>query len=95
MDKEEYTMVSQLLQYTKAVQLLLEWSKQCDFGFDNFRDDEIINWEEFEKETENMDYTESMIYYANKYLNMSDDPTSTRVKDMDVSDFIVQKPMEE
>jgi hypothetical protein len=44
------------------------------------------------EETENMNYTESMIYYANKYMFMSDDPTSTRVKDMDISEFIVQKP---
>ncbi len=51
---------------------LIEWIKECDFGFDNFVNDyeEDINMteEEFDKETENMSYTESMIHYAKLYI---------------------------
>ena len=58
-----------LREENKALRLLLNWAEECDWGFDNFRDDDVINWEEFEKETEDMDYIESMIFYAKKYLD--------------------------
>lgn len=52
----------------EALRLLLNWAEECDWGFDNFRDDDVVNWEEFEKESENLDYIESMIKYAEMYL---------------------------
>ena len=60
-----------LREENKALRLLLNWAEECDWGFDNFRDDDVIDWEEFEKETEDMDYIESMIFYAKKYLEMN------------------------
>lgn len=61
-----YEEIQQLKQKNKALHTLVEWAEQCGFGFDNFTDD-TINWEEFEKESKNMDYIESMIHYAKKY----------------------------
>lgn len=58
-----------LREENKALRLLLNWAEECDWGFDNFRDDDVIDWEEFEEESEDMDYIESMIYYAKKYLD--------------------------
>ena len=57
---------AQLKEENQALHTLVEWAEQCGFGFDNFTDD-VINWEEFEKESKNMDYIESMIHYAKKY----------------------------
>ncbi len=88
MNKEEYEMVSRLLQYTKALKLLVEWSEQCGFGLDNIRDDEIVDWDKWEKLTENMGYMEGMIYYANMYLQESDEPIVSRIRDADVDEFI-------
>lgn len=53
----------------KALLTLINWAVECDFGFDNFANDEYVNWEEFEKESNDMNYIESMIYYAKKYNN--------------------------
>lgn len=88
MNKEEYEMVSRLLQYTKALKLLVEWSEQCGFGLDNIRDDEIVDWDKWEKLTEDMGYMEGMIYYANMYLHESDEPIVRRIRDADVDEFI-------
>ena len=52
----------------EALRLLLNWAKECDWGFDNFRNDDVVNWEEFEKVSENLNYIESMIKYAEMYL---------------------------
>lgn len=56
----------------KALLTLINWAVECDFGFDNFVDDEYVNWEEFEKESNDMNYIESMIYYAKKYNKMQE-----------------------
>ena len=60
--------IEQLNKKNKALLLLLNWAEECDWGFDNFRDDDVVNWEEFEKVSENSDYIESMIKYAEMYL---------------------------
>jgi hypothetical protein len=52
----------------KALRLLLNWAEECDFGFDQFVNNDIVDWEEFEEESKDMNYIESMIYYAKKYL---------------------------
>lgn len=62
-------------QRLEALELLLGWAIQCDFGLDNVAvdycgkwDDSIISYEEFEERTKNMNYTESMIEYAKIYI---------------------------
>jgi len=52
----------------EALMLLLNWAEECDWGFDNFRSDDVVDWNEFEKESENLGYIESMIKYAEIYL---------------------------
>lgn len=94
MNKEEYKMMSELLQYAKSCRLVIEWAEQCDFGFDNIATDysgdwneEIISEKQFNEETKDMDYTESLIYYANIYMNKSDEPYVKRIKDRDVDEL--------
>ena len=60
--------IEQLNKKNKALLLLLNWAEECDWGFDNFRDDDVIDWDNFEKETEDLDYIESMVKYAEMYL---------------------------
>lgn len=59
-------MVS-LKEESEALLTLLNWAEECDFGFDNFRNDDVVNWKEFDKETKDSGYIESMIIYAKKY----------------------------
>lgn len=60
--------IEQLNKKNKALLLLLNWAEECDWGFDNFRDDDVVNWDNFEKEAENLNYIESMVKYAEMYL---------------------------
>lgn len=48
----------------KALMLLLNWAEECDFGYDNFPEE----YERYEKDIEDMDYIEGMIYIAEKVL---------------------------
>lgn len=56
----------------KALMLLLEWMTECNFGLENIFNEDDINMtkEQFEKVTENMEYNESLIYYAELYLQI-------------------------
>lgn len=65
--------IEQLNKKNKALLLLLNWAEECDWGFDNFRDDDVIDWDNFEKEAENLDYIESMVKYAEMYLESKGD----------------------
>lgn len=99
MNKEEYNDFLELLRYTKALKLLLEWAKQCDFGLDNIAydlmgtewNDEIITEKEFMEQTKNRTYTESMIYYADIYLHKSDEPLCQRIQDADIDQFKIKQ----
>ena len=71
-DKELTDYFKELHNENKALRLLLNWAEECDWGFDNFRDDDVVDWQQFEEESENMGYVESMIYYARKYLEMNE-----------------------
>ena len=51
----------------RALRLLLKWAEECGFGFDNFIDD-TIDWKKFKKETKDMNYLDSMIYYAERWI---------------------------
>jgi len=72
LSKELTDYFKELYKENKALRLLVNWAEECDWGFDNFRDDDVVDWEQFEKESEDMGYIESMIYYAKKYLEMSE-----------------------
>ena len=61
-----------LLEENKALLTIINWAVECGFGFDNFVNDEYVNWKEFEKESSDMGYIESMIYYAKKYNEMQE-----------------------
>lgn len=66
--KDEYEM---LKKENQALRLLLQWAIECDFGFDNFVvDDDCIDISspEWENETKNMSYLDTMVLYAKKYL---------------------------
>ena len=56
-----------LKEENQSLLTLVNWFEECGMGFDNIAQDDIINWEKFKEETENMGYIESMIYYAKKY----------------------------
>lgn len=58
---------ARLKEENQALLTLVNWFEECGMGFDNIAQDDIINWEKFEEETEDMGYIESMIYYAKKY----------------------------
>lgn len=70
--KKMQEQLSQLQQENEAMKQLIEWIEECDFGFDNFvndfEEDIKMTEEEFDKETENMSYIESMIHYAKLYI---------------------------
>ena len=51
----------------RALRLLLKWAEECGFGFDNFIDD-TFDWKKFKKETKDMNYLDSMIYYAERWI---------------------------
>lgn len=58
---------ARLKEENQALLTLVNWFEECGMGFDNIAQNDIINWEKFEEETEDMGYVESMIYYAKKY----------------------------
>ena len=61
-------ILKELEKENKALRLLLNWAEECGFGFDNFADDDVVDYEQFEKEYKDLDYIESMIKYAEIYL---------------------------
>ena len=86
MDKEEYKLISELQQYAKACRLVVEWAVQCGFGFDNI-DDDVIDNDRFERGSDGMNYTESLIYYANMRLEDPSTQYEIRIKDRDICDL--------
>ena len=71
-NKEKQDKLNKVEEKNKALMLLLEWMTECDFGLDNIFNEEDINMteEQFEKATKNMEYNESLIYYAELYLQI-------------------------
>lgn len=47
-----------------ALELLLDWAIECDFGYDNIPDE----YEEYKDEIADMDYKEGLIYIAEKKI---------------------------
>ena len=48
----------------KALQLLVEWAEECDFGFDQFYDE----YERYKDEIKDMKYIDGMIHVAKRTL---------------------------
>lgn len=48
-----------------ALNLLIDWAIQCDFGYDNFPEE----YEKYADEIEDLGYKEGMIYIARKEVN--------------------------
>ena len=48
----------------KALRLLVEWATECDFGFDQFRDE----YERYKDEIKDMKYIDGMIHVAKRTL---------------------------
>lgn len=46
----------------KALRLLLDWAIECGFGYDNIPEE----YEKYEHEIEDMNYTEGLIYIAER-----------------------------
>lgn len=77
LSKEESNLlldyITNLQKENKALRLLLNWAKECDWGFDNFSDDDVVDWEKFEEVSKDLDYIDSMIKYAEMYLENKGD----------------------
>lgn len=52
----------------KALELLLDWAIQCDFGYDNIPEE----YEKYKDEIKDMDYTEGLIYIAEREIEDQD-----------------------
>lgn len=48
----------------KALRLLLEWATECDFGYDQFRDE----YERYKDEIQDMSYIDGMVHVAKRTL---------------------------
>ena len=46
--------------YKKALNLYVNWTEECDIGYDNFPDE----YEKYEEDVEKMDYIEGLEYIA-------------------------------
>lgn len=53
----------------KALELLLEWAIECDFGYDSIPDE----YERYKHEIRDMEYTEGLIYIAEKEMQRGDE----------------------
>lgn len=48
----------------KALELLLDWAIECDFGYDSIPDE----YEQYKDEVADMDYKEGLIYIAERKI---------------------------
>lgn len=49
----------------KALELLLDWAIECDFGFDNIPEE----YEKYKDDIKDMGYKEGLIYIAEREVN--------------------------
>ena len=64
--------IKELKQENKALRQLLEWAEECDFGFDQIAADDDFNFDKFYKETQDMNYIDKLIYYAERWLEQNE-----------------------
>ena len=62
---EAFELAIKALEENAALNLLIDWAIQCDFGYDNFPEE----YEKYADEIENLGYKEGMIYIARKEVN--------------------------
>ncbi len=62
---EAFALAIKALEENAALNLLVDWAIQCDFGYDNFPEE----YEKYKDEIENLGYKEGMIYIARKEVN--------------------------
>lgn len=62
---EAFGLAIKALEENAALNLLIDWAIQCDFGYDNFPEE----YEKYKDEIENLGYKEGMIYIARKEVN--------------------------
>lgn len=62
---EAFELAIKALEENAALNLLIDWAIQCDFGYDNFPEE----YEKYKDEIENLGYKEGMIYIARKEVN--------------------------
>ena len=60
--------VHKLEKENKALRKLLEWAEECDFTFDQIWDDDFLDEDKFLEDTKDMDYIDTMIYYAERWI---------------------------
>lgn len=64
--------IKELKKENKALRQLLEWAIECDLSFDQIFDDTAFNWDNFQEQIEDMSYLDSMIYYAERWLEQNE-----------------------
>lgn len=62
---EAFDLAIKALEENAALNLLIDWAIQCDFGYDNFPEE----YEKYADEIEDLGYKEGMIYIARKEVN--------------------------
>ena len=60
--------VHRLEKENKALKQLLEWTDECGFTFDQIWNDDFLDEDKFIEDTKGMDYIDTMIYYAERWI---------------------------
>lgn len=66
--KELLFQFSEIIQENRALRKLLEWADECGFTFDQIWDDSFLDEDKFVEDTKDMDYIDTMIYYAERWI---------------------------
>ena len=69
--------IKELQKENKALRKLLEWAEECDFGFDQIAADDDFDFDKFYEETQDMNYIDSLIYYAERWIEKNDQEQRT------------------
>lgn len=70
--KELLFQFSEIIQENRALRKLLEWADECGFIFDQIWDDSFLDEDKFIKDTKDMNYIDTMIYYAKRWIEQNE-----------------------
>ena len=70
--KELLFQFSEIIQENRALRKLLEWANECGFTFDQIWDDSFLDEGKFIKDTKDMNYIDTMIYYAKRWIEQNE-----------------------
>ena len=70
--KELLFQFSGIIQENRALRKLLEWADECGFTFDQIWDDSFLDEDKFIKDTKDMNYIDTMIYYAKRWIEQNE-----------------------